>query len=157
MDTLPQAVLFGEGLAYQNVVSYRAKFHYSKLGEYAEAFAADVVKLGGTVKGPYFYSLNNVPMDEVTDIEFFLPIQQSAFEAVEGMRFHSYYSLSPLALGTVIGDIETNTEYVYALLLASLERRGLEVNAPFFHVLPEDRSPYVSVYLGYADPLEMDA
>jgi hypothetical protein len=154
MDLLPQDVLFEEELAYQNVVSRRAKFHYSKLGEHLTSFLSDVVRQGGTAKGPCFYSLNNVPLDEVTDIEFFLPIQESAFNSGEGMLFHSYFQVSPLAGGTVKGSFETQTEYVYALLLASLERRGLEISAPFFHVFPEDGSPYVSVYVGYVDPTE---
>lgn len=156
MSALPQDVLFEEELAYQNVVSYRAKFHYSKLAEYLESFLADVVEQGGTLNGLCFYSLNNVPMDEMTDIEFFLPIQEDDFDAVDGMRFHSYFSVSPLARGTVVGDFEANTEYVYALLLASLEKHGLEVNAPFFHVPAEDGSPYVSVFVGYADPSQVD-
>lgn len=155
MEPLPQDVLFEEQLAYQNVVSRRAKFHYSELGTYMQAFVSDVVAQGGTPKELCFYSLNNVPMDEITDIEFFLPINESFFVSGEGLRFHSYFEVFPTVRGTVTGDLESGTEYVYALLLEFLERRGWEVNAPFFHVFPVDGSPYVSVYLGYVDPAEV--
>ena len=152
MEPLPQNVLFEEQLAYQNVVSRRATFHYSELDTYLQAFVADVVAQGGTPKEPCFYSLNNVPMDEMTDIEFFLPINQSSFLSGEEMRFHSYFEVFPTARGTVAGDFEGRTEYVYALLLTFLERRGWEVNAPFYHVFPVDGAPYVSVHVGYMDP-----
>lgn len=154
MDVLLQAVTFDEKLAYQNVVSRRATFHYSTLGEHLTAFVSDIVRQGGTPKGPYLYSLNNVPLDEITDIEFFLPIRESTFSAVEGTRFHSYFEISPLVKGIVTGDFERRTEQVYAQLLATLEGNGLEINAPFFHVLPEDGSKYASVYVGYVDPSE---
>ena len=156
MEPIPQDVLFQEQLAYQNVVSRRAKFHYSEFDTHMQAFVSDVIAQGGTPRSPGFYSLNNAPMDEFTDIEFFLPIIESSFVPGEGMRFHSYFEVFPTVRGTVTGDFETRTEYVYALLLASLEKRGWEVNAPFFHVLPADGSPYVSVYLGYVNPSEAD-
>lgn len=156
MAALPQDVVFDEQLAYQNVVSRRAKFHYSELATHMQTFVSDVLARGGTVKVPCFYSLNNVPMDEMTDIEFFLPIVQDTFDPGENMRFHSYFEVSPTVHGTVTGDFDTQTEYVYALLLASLEQRGWEVNSPFFHVFPADGSAYVSVYLGYRDPTQED-
>lgn len=156
MEPLPQDVLFEEQLAYQNVVSRRVKFHYGELDSYLKAFVGDVVAQGGTPRLPCFYSLNNVPMDEMTDIEFFLPINEEMFEPGMGMRFHSYFEVFPTVRGAVHGNLEKHTEYVYALLIASLERRGLEVNAPFFHVFPADGSAYVSVYVGYVDPAETD-
>lgn len=155
MEPLPQDVLFQEQLAYQNVVSRRLKFHYSEFDRHMQAFISDVAAQGATPKAPGFYSLNNVPMDEMTDIEFFLPIIESSFVPGKGMRFHSYFEVFPTARATVVGDFETRTEYVYALLLSALEQQGCEVNAPFFHVFPVDGSPYVSVYLGYIDPREI--
>ena len=154
MDVLLQAVTFDEKLAYQNVVSRRATFHYSKLGEHLTAFVSDIIRQGGTPKGPYVYSLNNVPLDEITDIEFFLPIRESAFRGEEGTLFHSYFEIAPLVKGIVPGDFEHQTERVYAQLLATLDDHDLEINAPFFHVLPVDGSKYAAVYVGYVDPSE---
>ncbi len=114
----------------------------------------DIVRQGGTPKGPSVYSLNNVPLDEITDIEFFLPIHEAAFRADGGMLFHSSFEISPLVKGIVTGDFENQTELIYARLLAALDANGLEINAPFFHVFPADGSKYASVYVGYADPSE---
>lgn len=156
MAARPANVVFGEQLARQNVVSRRARFYYAEMETRLTQFVADVVAQGGTPKEPCFYSLNNVPMDEITDIEFFLPINEASFVEGVDMRFHSYFELSPVALATVTGDPETQTEYVYALLLGALRQRGCELNTPFFNVFPADGSPYVSVYLGYVDPAAAD-
>ena len=63
-------------------------------------------------------------------------------------------SLGGGRVDAVTGEVERRTEYVYAQLLAALESRGLRVNAPFFHVFPDDGSAYATVYLGYAEPPE---
>ncbi|GAB3575462.1 DUF5085 family protein [Leifsonia lichenia] len=154
MDSILQGIAFEEKLAFQNVVSRRAKFHYSELGEHLEAFVSDVARCGGTPKGPHFSSLNNVPLDEITDIELFLPVRESTFRPQEGMLFHSYVEIGPVAHGIVRGDFENQTELVYSQLLAALESRDLTINAPFFHVFPSDGSKYASVYLGYAETTE---
>ena len=154
MDIPLQPVAFGQKLAYQNVVSRRRRFHYGELAVQLGRFVSDVLGHGGRPRGPAFYSLNNVPLDEITDIEFFLPIREAAFAAPDGMRFHSYLEISPTVRGIVTGEVERRTEYVYAQLLAALESRGLRVNAPFFHVFPDDGSAYATVYLGYAEPPE---
>lgn len=147
-----QGVTLGEQLAYQNIVSRRATFHYNKLGEHLESFLSDVVSCGGTPKGACFYSLNNVPMDETTDMEFFVPLRQSFLDTDAGLLFHSYFEVSPLAQTVITGEIEQRTEYAYAQLLDTLQTRNLEINTPFFHTFPDDGAPYVSVYLGYTHP-----
>jgi hypothetical protein len=149
METPFNGVSFGERLAFQNVVSTRTKFHYSELAERFDAFVSAVTVAGGQPKGPLFYSLNNVPMDAMVDIELFLSIQQSTFSSGEGFRFSSYFEVSPMLRGIVKGDFANQTEVVYAQLLAALEAEGLAINSPFFHVLQKDVSPYALVYLGY--------
>jgi hypothetical protein len=150
MEVVFHDITPGERLAFQNVVSSRAQFHYSELAERFDAFTADVVALGGEPRGPLFYGLNNVPTDGIVDVEMFLPIRQNTFPGEEGLRFHSYFEVSPLLRGVVTGDFERQTEVVYARLLATLEANDLEMNSPFFHVFQKDVSPYALVYVGYA-------
>ena len=152
MDVSFDGVTLGESLAYQNIVSRRATFHYSELGEYLHAFLSDVARHEGTPRGACFYSLNNVPMDEMTDIEFFLPVTHGTPVMGDDLLFHTYFEVAPLARTVVTGHLEQRTEYAYAQLLAALESRELTINTPFFHVFPDDASPYVAVYLGYTDP-----
>lgn len=136
-------------LGYQNVMSSRATFHYSELAERFDAFASMIAATGGEPKGPLFYSLNNVPTNGIVDVEMFLPIRQDAFSGEGALRFHSYFEVSPLLRGIVTGDFESQTEVVYARLLATLEANNLEMNSPFFHVLQEGALPYAAVYVGY--------
>jgi hypothetical protein len=154
MDGLFHDLSFGHRLALQNVVSCRSTFHYGELAERVDCFASALDDKGCDPNGPFFYSLNNVPLDEIVDLEMFIPIQQDAFASEEGFRFHSYFEVSPLLRGIVKGDFEAQTEMVYAQLLATLEANDLEINSPFFHVVGKDVSPYASVYVGYRDPAD---
>jgi effector-binding domain-containing protein len=156
METMFRDVSFGQRLAYQNVVSSRLKFHYTEMGEHFDRFAAKIAAKGHNPNGPLFYSLNNVPLDEMVDIEMFLPIHEDTFAAEEGFRFHSYFDVVPLLRGVVRGDFEAQTERVYAELLATLEANSLEINSPFFHVVHKDPSPYASVFVGYRDASQSD-
>lgn len=147
-----QRLAFGERLAYQNVVSSRERFHYGELASRFEEFTSAIAQKGYDPKGPFFYSLNNVPMDEMVDIEIFLPIRQGTFDDEPGLLFHSYFEVSPLLRGVVTGDFENRTEQVYAQLLGTLDANGLEINSPFFHVVQSDVSPSAFVYVGYSEP-----
>ncbi|WP_158861886.1 DUF5085 family protein [Leifsonia sp. AG29] len=145
-----QLAAFGKRLAYQNVLSSRATFHYSELGERFGEFTSAITQNGYDPKGPLFYSLNNVPLDEMVDIEMFLPIRQDSVQPEEGLLFHSYFDVSPLLSGMVTGDFEVQAEHVYAQLLATLDVNGLQQNTPFYHLVRNDIAPYVSVLVGYS-------
>jgi len=147
-----QRLAFGGRLAFQNVVSSRERFHYRELALRFEEFTSAITQKGYDPKGPFFYSLNNVPMDETVDIEMFLPIRQGIFDEAPGLLFHSYFEVSPLLRGVVTGDFENRTEQVYAQLLGTLDANGLEINSPFFHMVQNDVSPYAFVYVGYCEP-----
>ena len=151
METAFRDVTFGERLAYQNVLSTRARFHYSEMAERLNDFVASVTASGGEPRGPLFYSLNNVPMDEMVDIEMFLPIRQATFKVADGLLFHSYFEVKPLLRGVVKSDFENQTEHVYAQLLATLEANQLEINTPFYHLLQSDVTPYALAFVGYRD------
>jgi hypothetical protein len=152
MEDPQQRVAFDERLGYQNVVSSRKTFHYSELAVRFEEFTSAIAQSGYDPKGPFFYSLNNVPMDEMVDIEMFLPIRQDTFDDEPGLFFHSYFEVSPLLRGVVAGDFENRTEQVYAQLLGIMDANDLVINSPFFHVVQHGVSPFVSVYVGYSRP-----
>lgn len=136
-------------IAYQNVVRKREKFHYLEFEKHFQKFLSDIVDAGYSIKGPVFYSLNNTPLDEMVEIEFFLPILEGVF-SLTGYRFSSYFVVESLLKIRIEGNFQVMTEGGYALLLASLEENDLEMNTPFYHILPSDGSEYVELYLGYA-------
>lgn len=145
-------ITWEEKIAYQNVISSRKKFHYSEMEEEFKKFFSEIVEEGYTLKGPFFYSLNNTPMDEMVDIEMFFPIYENQFmntEKISNFQFHSYFEIGPVFKGIVAEDFENRTEQIYAELLYTLEANDLEINTPFFHVPAKDGSKYMYIYLGY--------
>lgn len=145
-------ITWEEKIAYQNVVSSRKKFHYSEMAEEFKVFVSKIVEEGYTLKGPFFYSLNNIPMDEIVDIEMFFPIYENQFmntEKTSNFQFHSYFEIGSVFKGIVAEDFENRTEQIYAELLYTLETNDLEINTPFFHVPAKDGAKYMYIYLGY--------
>lgn len=140
-------------LAYQNVVRKRAIIHYSGLEEQYKAFVCGIVDAGYTLKGPSLYSLNNVPTDEIVDIEMFFPIVENIFE-LEGYDFSSYMELKSLVRRIITDNFETVTEYAYTELLSVLEINQLEINTPFYHKIPMNGCKYAEVLLGYRNKSE---
>ncbi|MEE8737734.1 MAG: DUF5085 family protein [Bifidobacterium sp.] len=145
-------IVWREKISYQNVVSVRTGFHYTDMQHEYAMFVDQIAQAGYTLKGPFFYSLNNTPLDEMVDIEQFLPVyehQPARTSETSGLRFQSYFEIGPVFRGTVVKDFERQTERVYAELLETLATNHLEMNTPFFHVAPQDGAPYMHVYLGY--------
>lgn len=147
---LVPAVREVEKIAYQNVVRKREKFYYTEMESRMQAFVSDIVNAGYSIKGPLFYSLNNVPLDKQMDIEFFMPIVEGTFD-LKGYRFSSYFVVESLIKIRVTHDFDKLTEQAYAMLLLSLEENDLDINTPFYHILPSDGSAYIEIYLGYTD------
>ena len=147
-----QNIQLEEKIAFQNVVSQRKKFHYKKMGKEFQHFVSSIVDSGYTLKGPYFYSLNNTPIDEIVDIEMFFPIYENIFDTYKFPQFsyNSYFEIGPVFKNIVTENFEKNTEQIYAELIATLEINNLEVNTPFFHILPEDGTKYIKIFLGYS-------
>ncbi|MBC1412861.1 DUF5085 family protein [Listeria welshimeri] len=137
-----------EKFGFQNVVSKRTKFHYSEMEKNYEDFASGITDGGYSIKGPYFYSLNNVPTDEMIDVEMFFPIIENSFE-VEGYQFASYFEINQLLKTTIVGDFDRTTEHSYAGLLVTLEENKLNLATPFYHIFPKNGSKYVDLYIGY--------
>ncbi|BDR59421.1 DUF5085 family protein [Xylocopilactobacillus apicola] len=135
-------------LGFQNVVSQRFSFHYSKFDEFYRNFLSGILDNGYHLKGPYFYSLNNVPRDQIVDIEMFMPIEENYFQ-VEEYQFASYFEITNLLKTIVFGDFDITTEQSYAKLLTTIELNNLDIATPFYHVIPSNGSRYVSIYLGY--------
>lgn len=145
---LPPKVVTVKKIGFQNVVSKRETFYYTQLEEKYKQFMVDITSAGYRLKGPFFYSMNNVPLDKMVDIELFFPIYDEVF-SVENYQFRSYFEINQLVKTIIIGDFETTTEQSYAELLATLEMNKFSIETPFYHVYPKNGSRYVNLYLGY--------
>ncbi|GAB2025565.1 DUF5085 family protein [Lactovum odontotermitis] len=152
-------VKWEEKIAFQNVLSFREKFYYEDLEDHFKSFISKAVEADYSLKGPFFYSLNNFPKDKMVDIEMFFPVYENKFEnadQLENFHFHSYFEIGPVFKGIVTGNFETQTERIYAELLETLETNQLEINTPFFHIPARDGSKYAYIYLGYASQEVLD-
>lgn len=134
-----------ENIRFQNVLSYRTSFRYQEMQKELKQFYARIDDLQVQKEGPLFYALYNVPIDEIMDVEFFMPIREMVAEAGE-LMFHSFYSVENMAATYVFDDYENQMEGAYASLLSFFEQAQLETSTPFFHLIEKD---YVKLLLGY--------
>lgn len=115
-----------DSIRYRNVLSRKYRFHYSDMNKAIEDFMEKLSELKATGKGPFFYSLNNVPMDEIMNVEFFMPVREDYVDTKDIMEFHSYFSIENMISHSIYDKVEQNTELVYRLLLDYIEENELQ-------------------------------
>ncbi|MFT9600536.1 DUF5085 family protein [Mesobacillus sp.] len=122
-----------------NVISKTYTFHYKQWDAYLSQFMNDISLLGVTIKGPLFYSINNVPKDEIVKVEFFMPVEEDLPSIDSDMVFRSYFGFDHMVSITDFSHDETVTEEVYARLLYYINTNQLQQITPIFHVLSGDQ------------------
>ena len=138
-------------IRYKNVISRRYQFHYDEMNQVMADFEKDVRKLNVTLNGPLFYSINNVPMDEILLAEFFMPIEEEQIEVMDDMYFHSYFSIEDMVSLSIFDQFETKTEMAYAALFQYIEENDARQVTPIFHtVLGDETFPYMFIKIGIA-------
>ncbi|AXQ79537.1 DUF5085 family protein [Streptococcus chenjunshii] len=147
--TVAEGVTNSDVFSAENVVKKRLTFPVGQMSQEAEAFLDEVASQGLHPKGSLFYSLNNVPYDEMVDIEFFLPIQETEI-GQGGLAFSSYFEMNNTILTVVDHDYNTLAEEAYAKLLWTLDVNHQEVNTPFYHVISQEDPRRITIFLGYA-------
>lgn len=134
-----------------NVVSRKYRSHYQDLDEALKDFMEELISINVTLKGPLFYSINNVPMDELVNFEFFMPIEENSISQSEDLQFHSYYSIEDMVSIIIHNNIEQETEIAYKLLLEHIEENQLQQATPIYHMISGDRDfQYVIIKIGVA-------
>ncbi|MGJ7922742.1 DUF5085 family protein [Neobacillus sp. LXY-4] len=137
-------------IRYTNVVSRKYRYHYQDIEKVMTDFVSDLVKLNASVKGPLFYSINNVPLDEVVNGEFFMPIHQDSLDIMEDMNFHSYFSIEDMvSICLASSNFERDTEIAYRMLIDYMELHGLAQVSPIFHIVFRDETlQYIFIKIG---------
>ncbi len=140
-----------DSIRFTNVVSKKFRFHYHEMNAVMNGFLQEVAKFGVTMKGPFFYSINNVPMDEMVNSELFMPIREDAIPDQNDFEFHSYFSMEDMASVCLHKEFEKNTQVAYHMLLTYFEEANLRQNTPIFHVVSGDEGfRYMFIKIGYA-------
>ncbi|WLR42818.1 DUF5085 family protein [Bacillus carboniphilus] len=138
-----------DSIRFTNVVSKKYRFHYKKVDDIIKQFLEEMVQLQIHIKGPLFYSINNVPMDEMVNAEFFMPIEEDDIDQKNGMHLHSYFAVEDMLSICLYDQFEKTTEVAYSMLLAYMEQHQLNQATPFFHVISGDETlPYVFIKVG---------
>jgi len=144
-----------DSIRFINVVSKKVRIHFNEMDATLFEFVEEIRKQKGMVKGPLFYSLNNVPMDEMMNVEMFMPVYEDSLSLPEAMSFHSYYSVENMFSICVYHDFEKFTEQAYRMLFEYMEENNLQQATPIYHVLSGDRSfPYMFVKIGAGPTIE---
>ena len=136
-----------DSIRYQNVLTQKRKFHYTDMQEALEDFLKKVDESGCKKVGPLCYALHNIPTDEMTEIEFFMPVREYDVQSKD-LQFNSYYAIEDMLSTYVFGDYELNMEMAYSALVEFMRAAKLESVTPFYHVVDRERR-YIKVMLGY--------
>ncbi|MDQ0272733.1 DUF5085 family protein [Cytobacillus purgationiresistens] len=138
-----------DSIRYTNVVSKKYRFHYKNIDAIIKEFLAEVVQKNINIKGPLFYSINNVPMDEMVNAEFFMPIVQDHIIQNNDLYLHSYYAVEEMISICIYNQIEKTTEIAYHMLLDYMNQHQLNQVTPFYHVISGDETlQYVFIKVG---------
>lgn len=141
-----------DSLQYRNVVSQPFTTHYSNFGEVIINFFTTVEEAGVTLKGAHFYSLENIPKNEIMIGQLFVSIEEDYAELPGDMKFHSYFSIEDMVSIHVIDHFEEYTEVAYALLLNYIDKNPIQQVTPIFHILNGDKDfPFITVKIGTAE------
>lgn len=138
-----------DAIRYTNVLSKNFRFHYKNIDSIMKQFLNEVIQQRATIKGPLFYSINNVPMDEMVEADFFMPIEEDSVEVMKDYYFHSYYDIEDMLSICLFDHFERDTEIAYHMLLEYMEQNGLNQTTPFFHIITGDESlQYIFIKVG---------
>lgn len=138
-----------DSIRFTNVISKKYHFYYEDMDKAIKEFLNNIDRKGAIIKGPLFYSLNNIPMDKMMDVELFMPIEQDKLEIDKDMCFYSYFSIENMVSIYIYANFEKNAEIAYAALLNYIDENKLKQITPIFHVLSGDQTmQYVIIKIG---------
>lgn len=145
-------VIAQDSIKHRNVLSRKYRFHYKEFKKYMEHFLNDVFTLKVEIKGPLFYSLHNIPTDEMMNVEFYMPVVQDSVTELQDMNFHSYFSIDNMISTLDLVNEEASTEVSYTKLLHYIEQNHLTQATPIFHIISGDQSlQYVLIKIGVSE------
>lgn len=138
-----------DSIRYQNVLTQKRTFHYKDMQETLESFLKKVDETGCKKVGPLCYALHNIPTDEMTEMEFLMPVQECDVQSKD-LQFNTYYSVEDMLSTYVFGDYESSMEMAYSGLIEFMRAAKLEPVTPFYHVVDRERR-YIKIMIGYRE------
>lgn len=144
-----------DNIQLRNVISKKYTYYYKDLDKVMKSFLNEIDQLDVKVKGPFFYSMNNTPSEEIVVSDIYIGVDKYNVKVDENMTFYSYFEIQNM-LSIVVkgdlqleGDFEAQGEKVYGQLLHYINDNELEITTPFFYMTSKDDSlPYVIIMVG---------
>ena len=125
-------------LMYKNVVWHSYEIYYKDFEKALEDFNDKLVNAELTVNGPLFYGLNNIPHDEIMQVDIYMPVEQSFVAKDADLNFQSYFYIDNMIMTRITSDFETNIELAYDELLKYTKENDYNIISPMYHVVKED-------------------
>ncbi|MDE5415236.1 DUF5085 family protein [Alkalihalobacterium chitinilyticum] len=140
-------------IAYRNVVSKYYQFIPEEIALAFDDFGAFLERYNYHPTGTVFFSIMSEPTDEVMTAEIFFSIEEEQFsvDSDDYLRFRSYFSVSPMLMTRVVGNIDEQAQVKYWELIERLNQLGLEQATPIFveyKRMHSDKS-YIEMSVGY--------
>lgn len=146
-------IVEGQKIEYRNVISKYYTFIPAEIQLAIDDFFEIISENRLTPDGPFFYSINTYNQKDTSEpilAEFFLPVKENNVEIdMEILNFRSYFAVSDMIMTRIDHDFENETLESYGKLLEYIDKQGMELTAPFFHLLKViDEKSYMQIYLG---------
>lgn len=140
-------------IAYRNVVSKYYQFVPVEIELAFKDFEAFLDKHHYHPTGIVFFSIMSDPTEEIMTAEIFFGIEEEQFnvESEDYLRFRSYFSVSPMLMTRVEGNINEQAQVKYWELIERLNHHGLEQATPIFVEYKRTHSDksYIEMSVGY--------
>ncbi|GAE32071.1 DUF5085 family protein [Halalkalibacter sp. AB-rgal2] len=140
-------------IAYRNVVSKYYQFVPEEIELAFQDFEALLEKHQYHPTGTVFFSIMSDPTEEIMTAEIFFGIEEEQFalESEDYLRFRSYFSVKPMFMTRVEGDIQEQAQVKYWELIERLNQLGVEQATPVFVEYKRTHSDqsYIEMSVGY--------
>lgn len=131
-------VIEGERIMYRNVVWHSYEIHYTDFERALDDFNDKLVHAGLSINGPLFYALHNAPLEEIMNIDFYIPVEQTYVPRDTRLLFQTYFYIDGMLMTRVKGDFQKNTEFGYEKIFTYAIENELQICSPMYHILRGD-------------------
>jgi len=131
-------VIEGENIMYRNVVCHSYEIHYTDFEKALDDFNEKLVQAGLTINGPLFYALHNAPLEEIMDIDIYIPVEQQYVDPATNLLFQSYFYIENMLMTRVKEDFNVNTEKAYEEIFRYAIDVNLQIASPMYHIIRGD-------------------
>ncbi|MBP2099102.1 DUF5085 family protein [Enterococcus rivorum] len=140
-------------IEFRNVVSKYYTFVPSEMQLAIDDFFETIATNDLTPNGPFFYSINTFNQKNENEpilAEFFQPITEDNITLdKETLNFRTYFSVRDMIMTRIDSNFDVKTTESYSELIQYVEKQGLQITAPFFHLIKIlDDKKFMEISLG---------